>query len=397
MSLSVPKGFLLAGVHCRIKSDPRKPDLALVMSEVPAVAAGVYTQNLVCAAPVELDRSRTPSGRIRAVVVNAGNANACTGQRGMDDAKKMAALAAAACGAAPDESLVMSTGIIGQFLCMEKIEQGIAAAAVKLGSRPSDLEAAARAIMTTDLVPKSSGRTLQLDGRTIQVVGIAKGSGMIGPNMATLLGLVLTDAPLTVDTAQSLLADAADESFNCISVEGHMSTNDTLLMLANGEAGGPPLTGHSLGAFRAALGEVCIDLARSITDDGEGATHLVTIDIAGCADVASARRIAKTVAESALVKTAIAGADPNWGRIVSAAGYAGVAFDPLGIQLHVNGTLLYEQGAPVRFDSQAVSESIRAHRETHVELTFREGTAAARFWTCDLTAEYIRINADYHT
>jgi glutamate N-acetyltransferase/amino-acid N-acetyltransferase len=280
---------------------------------------------------------------------------------------------------------------------MEKIEQGIAAAAVKLGSRPSDIESAARAIMTTDLVPKSAGRTLRLDGRTIEIVGIAKGSGMIGPNMATLLGLVLTDAPLTVDSAQSLLTDAADESFNCISVEGHMSTNDTLLMLANGEAGGPPLQGAELAAFRVALGEVCIDLARSIPDDGEGATHLITIDVTGCADVGSARKIAKTVAESALVKTAIAGADPNWGRIVSAAGYAGVPFDPDGVRLNVNGTRLYQQGAPVRFDSQAVSDSIRAHRETHVELAFREGTAAARFWTCDLTAEYVRINADYHT
>lgn len=397
MSLSVPKGFLLTGVHCRIKSDPQKPDLALVMSEVPAVAAGVYTQNLVCAAPVELDRSRTPSDRIRAVVVNAGNANACTGQRGMDDARRMAELAAAVCGAAPDEALVMSTGIIGHFMCMEKIEQGIAAAAVKLGSRPSDIEAAARAIMTTDLVPKSSGRTLELDGRTIQIVGIAKGSGMIGPNMATLLSLVLTDAPLTVETAQSVLSEVADESFNCISVEGHMSTNDTLLMLANGLSGGEPLAGEELAAFRRALGEVCIELARSIPDDGEGATHLVTIDVTGCADVASARKIAKTVAESSLVKTAIAGADPNWGRIVSAAGYAGVPFDPLGVRLHVNDSLLYEQGAPAQFDPETVSASIRGNRETHIELSFREGTAAARFWTCDLTAEYVRINADYHT
>jgi len=397
MSVLVPKGFLLAGVHCRIKSDPKKPDLALVMSEVPAVAAGVYTQNLVRAAPVELDRSRTPSDHIRAVVVNAGNANACTGTRGMDDARKMAELAAAVCGAAPEEALVMSTGIIGQFLPMDKIEQGITAAAVKLGSKPTDLAAAARAIMTTDLVPKVAGRTLELDGRTIQIVGIAKGSGMIGPNMATMLALVLTDAPLGPESAQSLLCDVADESFNSISVEGHVSTNDTLLLLANGEAGGPVLAGSGLSAFHQSLGDVCIELARAIPDDGEGATHLITIDVAGCADREAARRIAKTIADSALVKTAIAGSDPNWGRIVSAAGYAGVAFDPAGVSLKINGFLLYDRGAPTSFDAQQVSESIRANRETHVELAFLEGTAHARFWTCDLTAEYVRINADYHT
>jgi len=397
MSVSVPKGFLVAGVHCRIKSDPRKPDLALVMSEVPAVAAGVYTQNLVCAAPVELDRSRTPSDRIRAVVTNSGNANACTGSRGMDDARRMAELAAAVCGAAPEAALVMSTGIIGHFLPMDKIEQGIAAAAVKLGSKPTDFEAAARAIMTTDLVSKTAGRTLELDGRTIQIAGMAKGSGMIGPNMATLWGLILTAAPLAPEVAQSLLRDVADESFNCISVEGHVSTNDTLLMLANGCAGGPALVGSDLAAFRKALGEVCVELARSIPDDGEGATHLVTIDVAGCADVGSARRIAKTIADSALVKTAVAGADPNWGRIVSAAGYAGVAFDPAGVSLKVNGLLLYEGGTPADFDADQVSASIRANRETHVEIGFQEGTAHARFWTCDLTAEYVRINADYHT
>ncbi|MBN1590127.1 MAG: bifunctional ornithine acetyltransferase/N-acetylglutamate synthase, partial [Pirellulales bacterium] len=177
MSFPIPKGFFLAGVHCRIKSDPQKPDFALVMSEVPAVAAGVYTQNLVCAAPVVLDRQRTPSDRIRAVAINAGNANACTGERGLDDARKMAELAAAACGGAPDESLVMSTGIIGHFLPMDKIEQGIMAAAVKLDSRTVNLEAAARAILTTDTVAKIAGRTLELEGRTVQIVGIAKGSG----------------------------------------------------------------------------------------------------------------------------------------------------------------------------------------------------------------------------
>jgi glutamate N-acetyltransferase / amino-acid N-acetyltransferase len=397
MSIRVPQGFSLAGVHCRIKSDPQKPDLALIASEVPATAAGVYTQNLVCAAPVELDRARTPGDRVRAVVVNSGNANACTGQRGLADARRMAELAAAVCGAAADEVLVMSTGIIGQFLPMDKIEQGISAAAVKLGSKTTDLEAAARAILTTDLAPKIAARSLELQGRTIEIVGIAKGSGMIGPNMATLLGVILTDAPLAPADAQSVLAEVVDETFNCISVEGHTSTNDSVVLLANSCAGGEPLAGKELAAFRDALAEVCVELARAIPADGEGATHLVTIDVAGCADRASARKIAKTIADSALVKTAIAGADPNWGRIVSAAGYAGVPLDPDALSLRINGFLLFDRGVPVDFDAQQVSRSMRANRDVHVKLVCGEGSAHARFWTCDLTADYIRINADYHT
>ncbi|MCX7426673.1 MAG: bifunctional glutamate N-acetyltransferase/amino-acid acetyltransferase ArgJ [Planctomycetia bacterium] len=393
----VPQGYLLAGVHCRLKRDPQRLDLALVMSESPAVAAGVYTQNLVFAAPVALDRQRTPGENIRAVAINSGVANACTGERGLDDARKMAALAAAACGAGPEEALVMSTGIIGEFLPMDKIEQGITAAAVKLGREARDLEAAAKAIMTTDTVTKLAGRTLSLGDRTIQITGMAKGAAMIGPNMATMLALVLTDAPLAPRVAQASLKAAADESFNSISVEGHMSTNDTVLLLANGQAGGPPLDGGDLAAFRTALNEVCVELARAIIADGEGATHLITIDVTGCASRGSARRIAKAVAESALVKTAVTGADPNWGRIVSAAGYSGARFDPAAVSLRLNGFELYRHGAPVAFDPKAVSSSIRDHRDTHIELQFGEGLAGTRFWTTDLTAEYIRLNAEYHT
>ncbi|MBN2023738.1 MAG: bifunctional glutamate N-acetyltransferase/amino-acid acetyltransferase ArgJ [Pirellulales bacterium] len=397
MSHEIPRGFRMAGVHCRLKTNPEKPDLTLVESETPAVAAGVYTQNLVHAAPVALDRQRTPSDRIRAVVINSGNANACTGERGMDDARRMAALAAAVCGAAPEEALVMSTGVIGHFLPMDKIEQGIAAAAVKLGASPRNLESAARGILTTDTVPKIASRVVAVDGREIRVTGFAKGAAMIGPNMATLLGLVLSDALLSPQTAQDALTAAVDDSFNCISVEGHTSTNDTVLLLANGAAGGEPLAGSALAKFQNALGEVCGELARAIPADGEGVTHLVTLDVAGCATKADARKIAKTVAESALVKTAIAGADPNWGRIVSAAGYAGVPLDPDRISLRVNGTLLFDSGAPVDFDAAAVSASIRAQRDVHVDLRFGEGAASIRFWTTDLTAEYVRLNADYHT
>jgi len=393
----LPKGFLAAGVHCRIKRDAQKPDLSLLMSEVPAVAAGVYTQNLVHGAPVALNRERTPSARIRAVVINSGVANACTGERGLEDARKMAAFAAAVCGGKQDEALVMSTGVIGEFLPMDKIEQGISAAVVKLDRTAAALESAARGMMTTDTVPKLAGRSLVIDDREIRITGLAKGAAMIGPNMATMLAVILTDAPLAPETAQDSLRAAVDDTFNCISVEGHTSTSDSVLMLANGEAGGEPLSGRSLTAFRAALGEVCEALAKAIPSDGEGAAHLITLEVSGCPDRDSARKIARAIANSALVKTAITGADPNWGRIVSAAGYAGVPFDPAGATLRLNGTLLYEKGAPVAFDREAVSRAMRDNRDVLVQFELSEGSAAVRFWTTDLTAEYIRLNADYHT
>jgi len=397
MAICVPKGYLLAGVHCQIKGDRQKQDLTLVMSETPASAAGVYTQNLVFAAPVALDRSRTPSDRICAVVICSGVANACTGQRGLRDAEEMARLAAAACGAEPDQALVLSTGVIGTFLPMDRVAQGIAAAAVKLGRSEPSLIGAARGMLTTDTVHKLAGRTITIGGRDIQITGMAKGAAMMGPNMATMLALIMTDAALRPATAQAALAAATTESFNCMSVDGHMSTNDTVLLLANGAAGGAALAGHELAAFQEALDEVCVELAKAIAGDGEGATHLVTIELSGCADRQAALEIAKTVANSPLVKTALHGADPNWGRIVSAAGYAGVPFDPNGVSLRLNGFLLYQKGAPVEFDGQAVSKSIRDNRDTLIQLELSEGTAQRRFWTADLTAVYVRLNADYHT
>ena len=397
MSNPVPQGFSLAGVYCGIKSDPQKLDLTLVVCDRPATGVGVYTQNLVYAAPVALDRSRTPSDRIRAVVICSGVANACTGERGLEDARQMARLAAAQCGAADDQALVLSTGVIGAFLPMDRIAEGIVAAAKELGSSQAHLEAAAQGMLTTDTVIKLACRSVIAGGRTIQVTGIAKGAAMMGPNMATMLALIMTDAPLDPATAQTALRASVDLSFNCMSVDGHMSTNDTVLLVASGAAGGEPLAGADLVIFRAALDEVAIELAKAIASDGEGATHLVTIEISGCADRAAALAIAKTVANSTLVMTAIHGADPNWGRIVSAAGYANVPFNPEGVTLKLNGCLLYRDGAPVQFDAPAVSKSIRDNRDTLVQLAFSEGTAGVRFWTADLTAEYVRLNADYHT
>jgi glutamate N-acetyltransferase/amino-acid N-acetyltransferase len=397
MTPKIPQGFRAAGVYSGVKRKADRLDLALVTSDRPAVAAGVYTQNLVCAAPVKLDRQRTPSSSIRVVVINSGVANACTGERGDQDARQMAAWAAEACGAAPDEALVMSTGVIGEMLPLEKIKLGIDAAAAQLASDELSLENAARAIMTTDTVVKIRGREVMISGVLTRVTGIAKGAAMIGPHMATMLSLVMTDAVLRPEDAQAALVDAVDESFHCISVDGHMSTNDTVILLANGAAGGPVLTGKSLADFRTTLVEVCEDLAQSIPADGEGATHLVTVEVHGCRTRQDALRVSKTIADSPLVKAAIAGGDPNWGRIVSAAGYAGVEFDPAKVTLHLNGLLLYERGAPVDFDHRVAAESIASHRDTSVVLLLEEGTASARFWTTDLTTEYVRLNADYHT
>ena len=397
MSDHLPLGFRAAGVYTGVKRNPNKLDLSLIVTERPAVATGVYTQNVVCGAPVTLARERTPSDSVRAVVINSGVANACTGDRGYQDALQMAADVAKTCHLEDEQVLVMSTGIIGEHLPMEKIGLGIQAAAAELDSGEAALIAAARGMMTTDTHHKIRSRVIELHGQQIHITGIAKGAAMIGPNMATMLAVVMTDAAVSIDDAQAGLKDAVDESFNCISVDGHTSTSDTVLLLANGAAGGPVLTGSELAKFQATLVEVCEDLAQSIPADGEGATHLITVEVHGCKTREAAVTIAKTVADSPLVKTAVAGNDPNWGRIVSAAGYAGIAFDPTKVSLLLNGMLLYERGAPVAFDAESVSESIRSDRNTAILLLLDEGTASARFWTTDLTAEYVRLNTEYHT
>ncbi|MFO7901652.1 MAG: bifunctional glutamate N-acetyltransferase/amino-acid acetyltransferase ArgJ [Pirellulaceae bacterium] len=397
MARSVPEGFRVAGVHAGIKSSPEKLDLSLIVGVEPCVAAGVYTRNRVVAAPVAVDRDRTPGDHVRVLVANSGNANACTGERGFQNALEMGELAARSCDAAAEQSLVLSTGIIGEYLPMEKIGAGIDRAARQLGDDETALLNAARGILTTDTHEKMAARSVQLDTRRVEIVGFAKGSGMIGPQMATMLAVLMTDAPLHPHTAQHVLQRAVDASFNCISVEGHTSTNDSVILLASGKAGGHELSGPDLTRFAETLQTLCVDLARMIPADGEGASHLMTIDVAGCATPQDAQRIAKTVANSALVKTAVAGADPNWGRIVSAAGYASVPFDPNQLQLYVNGILLFARGIPASFDASAVSDSIARNRDTHIELVFDRGHATTRFWTSDLTVDYVRINADYHT
>jgi glutamate N-acetyltransferase/amino-acid N-acetyltransferase len=395
MTWHLAEGYRFAGIHCGIRPDPNRLDLALVVSDRPAAAVGVFTQNRVCAAPVHVCRERLPSADARGVVICSGNANACTGQRGLDDARRMAAVAAEALGCKSEQTLVCSTGVIGRHLPMERIEPGIRTAAQQLASGPEALDRAAHAILTTDTRIKVMTRTLALNGKDYRLTGFAKGAAMIGPNMATMLAFVLTDAPIAATDLASIARQAAKQSFNCISVEGHTSTNDTLLFFANGS--GAKLQGKSLAEIERSATEVCADLAREIAADAEGATHLVRIDVEGLRSDDEAHRIAKSVAESALVKTAIFGADPNWGRIVSAAGYAGVPFEEKNLSLWLGDTPLYQTGTPLPFDEALASAYLKNNREISMRLQFTLGTGRCTFWTCDLTYEYVKLNAEYTT
>lgn len=389
------RGFQYAGVHSGLRPDPERLDLALVVSDWPCSAAGAFTQNRVCAAPVHVCRERLPGAETRGIVICSGNANACTGQRGLEDAQRMTACTAEALGLRPEQILVCSTGVIGRLLPMPVIESGIAKAAHQLGSDAAALDRAAHAILTTDTRIKVSTRTLSVGNAVVRLTGFAKGAAMIGPNMATMLAFVLTDASVSKNDLAALAPRAAAQTFNCVSVEGHTSTNDTLLFLANGQSA--PLLGADLDRFNDAAIAVCADLARAIAADAEGAEHFLIIHVEGTRTEAEARQIGKCVAESALVKTAIFGGDPNWGRIVSAAGYAGVAFEEADLSLRLGDFLLYDKGAPLPFDAATVSAFIKANRTLTMRLTFTLGSARCTFYTCDLTYEYVRLNADYTT
>ncbi len=401
MTHHVPRGFRFSGIYSGIKRDKSREDLAMVVSDRPCTAAGVYTQNLVCAAPVIVDRQRTPSADVRAVVINSGNANACTGEQGVADAKAMARLAALCAGADNENAaLVMSTGIIGHFLPMEIVERGIQDAVALLASDEAAMIKVARGLMTTDTTMKLFSATATLDGVPVNVAVMGKGAGMIAPKMATFLGMILTDARMKPATADMFLQRITDRSINCVTIDGHTSTNDSFLLLANGaaypDADDAPDAAESP-EFYAVVEDLCTKLARAIADDGEGASHMITIHVRGLKTEVDARRIARSVADSPLVKCAFTGNDPNWGRIVSAAGYVDVPFNIARVSLKINGFLVFENGTPAKFDAAAVSASMKANREITVELTFGEGTAETCFWTSDLTVEYVHINADYHT
>ena len=327
----------------------------------------------------------------------SGNANACTGERGIDDARTMTSDVAGQLGCSPDDVLVCSTGIIGHFLPMERIVEGIPRAVAQLGASSESFEAAAQAMRTTDTFTKLATRTVEINGKPVRVSGAAKGAAMIGPNMATMLAVIMTDAGLSPDEADGMLRHAVDRSFNCIVVEGHMSTSDTVLLLANGAAGVASADDADRQALRQAFDEVAEELAVAIIRDAEGADHLITVDVNGLRTRDEARCIAKAVSEGALVKTAVTGADPNWGRIVSAAGYAGVEFEEQDVSLRINGTLIYERGVPLEYDEAGLSQQMRENREVSIALDFTLGDEGIRYWTSDLTAEYVRLNSEYTT
>lgn len=393
----LPQGFRSAGLACGIKQNKSTFDLSLFVSDVPSCGAGVFTKNQVCGAPVKVSRERVPADSIRAVIINSGNANACTGDRGIEDARWMTSQVAGGLEISAEEVLVCSTGIIGHFLPRTPIEQGIPSVIRQLDSDAEAFLNAARGMMTTDTVPKQSTRTLSIGGKTVRVSGVAKGAAMIAPNMATMLSVIMTDAPLDAAQTDQLLRHAVNRSFNCVSVEGHTSTSDTVILLANGAAGTAALSEQELGQLQTVIDEVAMELGQAIIRDAEGADHFVTIEVSGAKQSAEAHEIAKTIANDALVKTAITGADPNWGRIVSAIGRTSVKLTEQDIVLYINGTLIYEKGLPAEFDERAVSGSIRQNRDVSIEVQLPFGEEAVVFWTSDLTQEYVRLNSEYTT
>jgi len=390
-------GFHSAATACGLKPSGNL-DLGLVWADGACSAAGVFTTNRVQAAPVHLCRETlaAAAGRVRGVLYNSGCANAVTGERGLADARRMRALGAAAMGAAEDEVLVLSTGVIGRFLDMERLARGVDVLRGPEARRaPGD---AARAIMTTDTVAKLAGAEVALGAGRVHLSGFAKGAGMIHPNMATMLAVVTTDARLEPARLDRALRAAVERSFNRISVDGDMSTNDTVLVLASG-ASGVAVDDASEAAFTDSLTGVCASLARQIARDGEGATRLVELRVTGAASERQAHRVGDAIACSPLVKTAIHGNDPNWGRILAAAGYSGEAIEPERVRLWFgegDALQLLERGLPLSFDAARASALLREDPAV-VRLDLGLGTSDAVVWTCDLSAEYVRINADYTT
>ena len=393
----LPTGFSAAGVYCGIKTDPSKLDLALFVSDRPAVAAGVFTQNQVCGAPVKVSRERVPAGDARAVVINSGIANAATGERGIEDARWMTSEIASRIDCDSEAVLVCSTGVIGNFLSRETLASGFDAVVNGLDHSHAAYLAGATGMMTTDTVAKRSVRDVTVSGgTTVRVSGAAKGAAMIAPDMATMLAVVMTDAELTPEVATVFLRDAVNDSFNSISVEGHTSTSDTVLLLANGASACGPLSPKDQDKVYGAIREVCTELAQAIIRDAEGAAHFVTINATGFATISDAREVCKTVANDALVKTAVTGNDPNWGRIISACGRTSVKLTEENLSLKINGVQIYASGAPTEFSIGAVSAAM-ATGEVVFDIESNLGECNARFWTSDLTQEYVRLNSEYTT
>ena len=393
--MTAPSGFRASGLHCGIKASG-KPDLSLIVSDTPAAAGGVFTINLAKAAPIYLCQHHLASsgGRAKAIVTNSGCANACTGPQGVTDAKEMARLTAAAVGCPEDQVLVASTGVIGVNLKMDKIRAGIPLAVKALAADGGAL--AARAIMTTDPFPKEHAVTVTTPRGTFSVGGTAKGSGMIEPLMATMLGVVSTDAAVEPGLLARALKAAAADTFNAITVDGECSTNDTLFAMASGSSG-VAIDEDSYPALLEGFLTVSRKLAVDIVRGGEGATKLIRVTVHNARTLGEARQVARTIANSPLVKTAVHGADPNWGRIVAAAGRSGAQFDIERATVRVGGVLLFENGLP---HDDAAPQAAEHMKGKDVDIDVDLGTGAgvdATIWTCDLSAEYVRINGEYRT
>ena len=396
--VTTPKGFKAGGLHCGLKKTERH-DLGVIVCEVPASAAAVYTTNLFQAAPLLVTREALANGgALRAVVVNSGNANACTGAQGEADARTMQASAAEALGVSKDQVAVASTGVIGELLKMDRVHAGIERLPGRLRSDEQGSDDFCQAILTTDLVKKTGCVTLTIDGKPVTIAGAAKGSGMIHPNMATMLGFVTTDAKVGAPLLQEVLREVTNVSFNMITVDGDTSTNDMLVAMASGLADNSELTrGHpDFAAFVDGLRHVCTELAKAIARDGEGATKLIETTVVGADDDDAAQAIAKTIIGSSLVKSAVYGADANWGRIIAAVGRAGVPVNVDTVDIRLGDIIVLEQSRPVVFDEEIALEYLKGDTVgIHVDLNMGSGKATA--WGCDLTYDYVRINAAYRT
>jgi glutamate N-acetyltransferase/amino-acid N-acetyltransferase len=388
--VTAPQGYLASGVSAGIKK--KGLDLAVVFSSQTASVAGVFTLNRVQAAPVVLSKEhlKLARGRGRAVLINSGCANACTGERGKHDSVLSAQCLASQLNIEPSHVLVASTGVIGSFLPMPALLKGISSAVSALNSQGGG--AAARAIMTTDTREKSIAVEGRIGGKTVRISGMAKGSGMIHPQMATMLAVITTDVQVSPRELSRFLRQAADRTFNCLTVDGDTSTNDTVVVLANGASGAAVSGDRSY--FEKGLEMVCEELAKSIARDGEGATKFVEIRVRGASDFEAARKVAKTIAHSPLVKTALYGEELNWGRILCAVGYSGVAFNPGRITLSLNGIPIFRSGSPVS-STRARAEKAMKAKDLQIEVDLADGRALARIWTCDLSHKYVDINASY--
>ena len=392
------QGFLAATANAGIKKGTDREDLGLIVSRTPAVAAGVFTQNQVKAASILVNRERIACGQGRAILVNSGNANACTGDRGLRDTRFLTRRISERLTLPENQVFMASTGVIGQTLPVQRMARALPA--LVQGLQEKNLPAVARAMMTTDTFPKIASREAALGKNRCRVVGLAKGAGMIQPHLATMLGFVLTDAAVAPGLLKDLLQEGADQSFNAITVDGDTSTNDLLMIMANGEAGNPPLADRkSAGAqeFKKVLDHLLLDLARMIVRDGEGATKEVRLIIKGARTAAEARTMGFTVANSPLVKTALFGEDANWGRILAALGRSGIPFDPARVDLFFGSVPLVKKGMGLGAEQEIPASRVLKKKAFTITVDLHQGRAKAAVYTCDLSLDYIRINADYRT